>query len=324
VNSGPQILDWLRTATEPLSGAELARRLGCSRAAVWKQVRTLRARGFDIQGRPARGYVLAAEPTTFDQQSIEAALHGRWRRIAWYPELDTTQRTARELADGGAPEGTVVVADRQRRGRGRLGRQWQSPAGVNLYCTILLRPSLAPAIVPQLALVGGLAVADAVTAELGTAPALKWPNDVLIGGRKVAGILTEMQAELERVRYVLMGIGVNVNQERFPASLGQTATSLARLAGRPIDRARFTARLLAALEARYGRFVSEGLASMRRDWESLSCLHGRTVRVTVADHVTAGRVVGLDEDGALLIAGRDGEVTRVTAGEVTLRREATG
>jgi len=175
--------------------------------------------------------------------------------------------------------------------------------------------------VPQLALVAGLAAADAIAAEIGTSAGLKWPNDVLVGGRKTAGILTEMQGELERVRYVLVGMGVNLNQTVFPAALRATATSLRLVAGRPVDRARFTARLLAALEARYGRFLSGGLASMRADWESLSCLQGRTVQVTAGDQVTRGHVRGIDDEGALLLEDATGTLRRVTAGEVTLRRE---
>jgi BirA family biotin operon repressor/biotin-[acetyl-CoA-carboxylase] ligase len=321
VTPAERILAWLRESEAPLSGAELARRLGCSRTAVWKQVRALRARGWDIGGRPAEGYRLLSEPAGFDGPALAAALTGGWARIVFHDVLDSTQRAARELAEAGAPEGTVVIADRQTQGRGRLGRDWHSPPGVNLYATVVLRPPLPPARVPQLALVAGLAAADAITAETGLTAELKWPNDVLVGGRKTAGILTEMQGELDRVRYVLVGMGVNLGQTTFPAALRASATSLRLATGRPVDRTRFTARLLAALEARYGRFLSGGLASMRADWESLSSLQGRAVQVTAGDQVTCGRARGIDDDGALLVEEATGAVRRVTAGEVTLRRE---
>ena len=319
--SADRILAWLREADGPLSGAELARRLGCSRTAVWKHVRALRARGWDIGGRPAEGYRLRAEPSGFDGPRLAAALAGTWARVVFHEVVESTQQVARELAEAGAPEGTVVIADRQTRGRGRLGRDWHSPAGVNLYLTVVLRPALAPARVPQLALVAGLAAADAIRDETGLDARLKWPNDVLLGDRKVAGILTEMQGEVDRVRWVLVGIGVNCNQTTFPPPLRETATSLRLAAGRPVDRLRVAARLLGALEARYGRHQSGGLASMRADWESRSCLQGRTVEVTAGDHVTRGRVQGIDDEGALLLADAAGTVRRVTAGEVTLRRE---
>jgi BirA family biotin operon repressor/biotin-[acetyl-CoA-carboxylase] ligase len=321
VSAAERILAWPREAQGPVSGAELARRLGCTRTAVWKQVRALRTRGWEIAGRPAAGYRLLSEPSGFDGPALAAAVGGNWARVVFHDVLDSTQGAARALAEGGAPEGTVVVADRQTSGRGRLGRDWHSPAGVNLYATVVLRPPLPPARVPQLALVAGLAVADAIAAETGTAAELKWPNDVLVGGRKTAGVLTEMQGELERVRYVLVGMGVNLNETTFPAALRGVATSVRLATGRPVDRARFTARLLAALEARYGRFLSGGLASMRADWESLSCLQGRTVQVTAGDHVTRGRVCGIDDEGALLLEDSTGTTRRVTAGEVTLRRE---
>src|SRR5262249_47625594 len=156
-------------------------------------------------------------------------------------EVDSTQRLARDLARGGADEGTTVIAERQTAGRGRMGRQWHSPAGENVYCSVVLRPPLAPGAVPCLALVVGLAVIDAVRAVAGLAAALKWPNDVLLEGRKVAGILTELDAEVERVHFVIAGIGVNVNVTDFPPELAHKATSL-RLAGSlPVDRAAFTA-----------------------------------------------------------------------------------
>ena len=166
-------------------------------------------------------------------------------------------------------------------------------------------------------------MADAVQAVVGARAALKWPNDVLLDGRKVAGILTELDAEIERVRYVIAGIGVNVNTEAFPAELAAKATSLRLAAGHPVDRARFTGGLLAALEARYRRFLADGFAAMRPEWEASAALTGKEVRVTAPEGEVSGRVLGVDDDGALRLAGPRGEL-RVLAGEVSTRDFVSG
>jgi len=318
---GERIVAWLRASTAPLSGEELARRLGCSRAAVWKQIGALRRLGYRIEARRAHGYALAAAPDRLGPAELAPHLAGRWRDIRWLAETDSTQRVARELGRAGAPEGTVVIAEAQTAGRGRLGRTWHSPRGVNLYCSIVLRPPLSPAAVPQVALVAGVAAAAALAETPGLAPRLKWPNDVLIEGRKVAGILTEMEAEVERVHHVILGIGVNLNAPRaaFPPELRERATSLFLATGRRVDRAAVTGRLLAALEARYGRFLEGGFEAVRAEWESYSCLTGTDVRVASAEGEMAGRVLGLDTDGALMLARPDGTSTRIVAGEVTVR-----
>jgi len=316
-----RIVGWLRAADGPLSGEELARRLGCSRAAVWKHVAGLRRRGWRIEARQARGYVLAGAPDRLGPEELAPHLRGAWRAIRWFAATDSTQRVARDLARAGAPEGTVVIAEQQTAGRGRLGRQWHSPPGVNLYCSIVLRPPLAPAAVPQLALVVGVGVAAAVRETTGADARIKWPNDVLIDGRKVAGVLTEMESEVDRVHHVVAGIGVNVNAPRgaFPRALRDKASSLLVATGSRVDRARFTAALLAAVEARYGRYLQAGFASVRSEWESYSSLTGSTVRVVAPEGEIDGTVLGLDDDGALRLRRADGRTARVVAGEVSVR-----
>jgi BirA family transcriptional regulator, biotin operon repressor / biotin---[acetyl-CoA-carboxylase] ligase len=320
VSPADRILARLRAATGPVSGEELAATLGVSRAAVFKHIEALRARGYEIAADHAQGYRLVAAPDRLDATELGPRLRGSWRRVEWRAEVDSTQQVARELARSGAEEGTVVIAETQTAGRGRLGRAWHSPPGANLYCSVLLRPAVLPAVIPQLALVAGLAVARAIEG-LGLAPALKWPNDVLLEGRKVVGILTEMEAELERVHVVIVGIGVNVNlaAAALPHYLREIATSLAIAAGRPIDRVGFTADLIAALEGDYRRFVEAGFAALRADYERRSALAGRHVTVRSSDGETSGEVAGLDDDGALRLVDASGVVRRVIAGEVTLR-----
>lgn len=316
--AGERIIGWLQEAGAPLSGEELARRLGCSRTAVWKHITALRDAGYEIGGQRSSGYTLGAVPDRISATEVAPHLTGTWRTVVWHAEIDSTQRVARELARDGASEGTMVVAEAQSGGRGRLGRSWHSPPGVNLYASIILRPPLPPPSVPQVALVAGLAVADAIAATTGLAPRLKWPNDVLVDGRKVAGILTEMEAEMERVHHVIAGIGVNVNVAEFPEELASKATSLRLATGRRVDRAAFAAGLLAALEARYGRFLADGFSVMRGEWEACSSLTGKEVRVAASDGEVVGRVLGLDDDGALRLEGPPGHVRRIVAGEVTL------
>jgi BirA family biotin operon repressor/biotin-[acetyl-CoA-carboxylase] ligase len=315
-----RVLEWLRAADGPLSGEDIAARLGISRAAIFKHVEALRARGYAIDAHHSQGYVLAGTPDRLDATEVGRHLTGTWRRIDWHAETGSTQLVARELASAGAAEGTVVIAESQSAGRARLGRTWHSPPGQNLYCSILLRPALSPPTVPQVALVAGLATARAIE-TLGLAPAIKWPNDVLLDGRKVVGIITEMEAELDRVHVVIVGIGVNVNATAadFPPYLRETATSLAIVAGRPIDRVRFTAAVIDALEADYRRFVAGGFSALRAEWERRSALAGRAVAVRWPDGEVAGTVAGIDDDGALRLVDADGTSRRVLAGEVTLR-----
>ena len=314
-----QIAAWLRASTGPLSGEEMARRLGCTRAAVQKHVAGLRRCGYRIDARRAQGYRLITVPDRLSLAEIAPHLTGSWRRIESHETIDSTQSRARVLAREGATEGATVIAETQTAGRGRLGRTWHSPAGMNLYCSIVLRPALAPAAVPQLALVAGLAVADAIEAVTALPVRIKWPNDVVIEDRKLAGILMEMDAELERVHYAIAGIGVNLNLPRdaWPPELRDRATSLAAESGRPVDRAAFAARLLAEFEVRYRQYLGGGLGAMRADWEARSSLTQRTVTVAGPAGTLTGRVLGLGDDGALRL-DVNGREERVVAGEVTL------
>src|SRR5262245_26720006 len=216
-------------------------------------------------------------PDRLGPAELAPHLTGSWRRIEWRAELDSTQRLARELARAGADEGTTVIAERQTAGRGRLGRRWHSPPGANLYCSVVLRPAVTLSAVPSLALVAGLAVADAVREATGLAAGLKWPNGVQLAGRKVAGILMELDAEVERVQALVAGIGVNLNLAELPEDLAVTATSLRLVTGSPVDRAAFTGRLVAALAERYRRFRADGFAAMRSEWRPSPALTGKEV-----------------------------------------------
>jgi BirA family biotin operon repressor/biotin-[acetyl-CoA-carboxylase] ligase len=304
------------------SGAEVARRLGVSRAAVWKRIERLRSQGYGIEAVAGRGYRLVRDSDLLLPDAIRKHLRAKLLRgeIVHRTTIDSTNRLAAEQARGGAVEGTIVVAEQQTAGRGRLGRTWVSPASVNLYMSVVLRPRIPPLEVPRLTLVAGLAVAEAIRDSGTFQPRIKWPNDVLLDGRKVAGILTELEAEADRVRFVIVGIGVNLNATRtdFPPDLKTKATSLLLAGGAPVDRAAFTGRLLTRLDAAYAAFLSGGFAALRHRYEELHGLVGLAVTIDGTPPL-AGTVRGVDDGGALLVVS-GGALQRVVSGEVTLRQ----
>jgi len=239
--------------------------------------------------------------------------------IHYLDTTDSTNTVARDHAMAGAAEGTVVIAETQTKGRGRLGRTWVSPPHRNLYLSVVLRPPIEVVAAPQIGLVAGVAVAAAV-AEWAPAAAIKWPNDVLVAGRKVAGILMELEADLDRIRFVVLGIGVNVNTapEEFPEDLRDKAGSLMTACAAPVDRVKFADRLLSYLEDGYGRFVRDGFAAIRPLWEARSCLHGAHVRIDAGAGRVDGTVAGLADDGCLVVRTAAGTDVRLVAGDVTV------
>lgn len=305
-----------------VSGRALAEGLGISRAAVWKHVESLKADGYQIESARSRGYRLLAGPDRVSQSELAVHLDSAWlgHHLIWHAATGSTNADAAAAARDGAVEGTVVVAEEQSAGRGRLGRTWVSAARVNLYASVVLRPWIVPAEAPQLSLVAGLAVAAALERE-GLDARIKWPNDVLLDGRKVCGILTEIEAEADRVSFVVVGIGVNLNStlEHFPAELHDKATSVVLASGRRVDRARFAARLLAELERRYEGFREHGFAALAAEWESRSDMLGREICVSAGGEELGGICLGIDSDGALLLKEEGREAPRrVLAGDVSV------
>lgn len=303
-----------------VSGREISQTLNVSRAAVWKQVELLRELGFEIEAQRSRGYRLLGGPELLLAGDIQAGLQSEriGCTIECLEELDSTNARARQVAEEGGAEGTVIVADRQSAGRGRLGRRWESPSGVNLYCSILLRPQIPVQQAPQLTFLSAVAVAETLN-ELYRLPArVKWPNDVLVGGAKIAGLLNEMNAETEQIHFVILGIGVNLNMtaEQFPVEILYPATSVLLETGNRIDRAEFIRRLLNRLDSYYSEFLAAGFTPIRRRWESRCDLLNARVQVDRSPGFLQGTVVGLDSDGALRLQLEDGRVERVLAGDV--------
>jgi BirA family biotin operon repressor/biotin-[acetyl-CoA-carboxylase] ligase len=244
------------------------------------------------------------------------------RVVHHFDSIDSTNRHAMELARVGAAEGEVVMSEAQTAGRGRLGRSFFSPAGLSFYGSIILRPSIPPTQAPQITLVAGLAVAEVVEKHGGMRPGLKWPNDVRLGSLKVAGILTEMESEADRLLHVVCGPGVNLNvpAEEFPADLRAIATSVLAATGRVVDRAAFAADLFGCFERVYDEFLARGLSGLRARWDEYSILTGQWVIVEGAKDVVEGEVLGIDENGALRVQAPGRRESRVIAGDVTLKK----
>jgi len=308
---------------EFVSGEAISDKLGLSRAAVWKHVNALRSQGYRIEAVPARGYRLLEIPDRLGELEVRPLLntHDVGQALHWYEEVGSTNDVAKELADEGALHGEVVIAERQSAGRGRRGRSWSSPPRKNLYLSVVLRPDLPPARAPEVTLLAAVAVCQAVRRAGVASAAIKWPNDVLASGRKLAGVLTEMAAEVERVQWLVVGIGVNVNAaaDDFPDELRELATSLLIERGDPVPRALFAAALLTALEEWLDRHAAEGFAPVRAAWREMSDTLGREVRVRVGSADQVGLAEDVDETGALLVRTASG-LERVVAGDVEMLR----
>src|SRR5216683_3348162 len=293
-------------ATIVISGARIAKEVGVSRSMVWQWVERLRELGVKVKSHAGTGYFLEQVPDILAPDMLKQRLKGSLfgKRIYHFFKTDSTNRVALELGHTGEPEGAVVLAEEQTAGRGRAGRKWHSERAAGIYVTILLRPKLAP-----------------VQALPGLEVDLKWPNDLIVRGKKVGGILTEMHAEPNQVRFVIVGVGLNVNQEKFPGELANAATSLRAETGKWHSRMELLVRLLREFESDYNRFLREGVASVVARFESVSSYaKGKRVRVTNGTESYVGTTAGLGPEGLLQVEREDGRVTAVISGDVTEAR----
>ncbi|MCP5067608.1 MAG: biotin--[acetyl-CoA-carboxylase] ligase [bacterium] len=316
-------------ARTPCSGEALSQELGVSRNQVWKHVQALRSRGYKIEGSPGEGYRLVSRPDRLYAEELLPDLATRWlaRTLHHLETTDSTNRVAGELAREGTPHGTAVVAEHQSAGRGRLGRRFHSPAHQNLYVSLVLRPTIEITQAPTIILGAGLPVANTVAWAMGASERveIKWPNDVLVDGLKVSGILMEMSAEATQVGHLVLGIGVNLNVSpaTFPEEFRARATSLAAALGRPIDRTGFTRQLFVTLEAVLDQHAEAGFERLRSDFESFYRMRGREIEVSdPSGDVRVGVAGGVGSDGTLELRLPDGDLHRVIAGDVTLRPSA--
>jgi BirA family transcriptional regulator, biotin operon repressor / biotin---[acetyl-CoA-carboxylase] ligase len=261
----------------------------------------------------------------WDEELLQKKLAGKFigHKLYYYPETGSTNDEAYRLGLDGAEEGTVVIAGRQTKGKGRLARSWHSPAGSNIYTSLILRPHLPPAAAPQISLVAGVAVADVLEQYCAGKVELKWPNDVLIAGKKVCGILAQMKMSGSAVDFVVLGIGINVNigADQFPEDIWKIATSLAVSTGSEIYRPELIISLYENLAKWYKKLLQNGFAAVKEKWLSLAPMIGQNVQVMFRDEVVSGRALDLDDDGSLIILTAKNEKLKISAGDATILKE---
>ena len=317
-----RILELLRRQEGFLSGEDIGRELSITRAAVWKGIKKLREEGYEIEAVTNRGYRLTNPETMYNKRELEQGLKTKTmgQTIYFYEETDTTNNRTRELALEGAPEGTLVVAEKQTAGRGRRGKVWESPLGTGIWMSLVLRPQIAPAEASVLTLLCGLATAEAIEAETGLSAGIKWPNDILINGKKAVGILTEMDCEMSEVHFVIPGIGINVNTASFPPEIAEIATSLYLECGKTVSRRRLVHKVLERLEEHYETFLRTGsFAAMLEDYRKHCITLGKEVHVLGREPFFA-EALDITPEGELLVRRADnGKEEVVFSGEVSIR-----
>jgi BirA family biotin operon repressor/biotin-[acetyl-CoA-carboxylase] ligase len=306
-------------ATIAISGSRIAKEIGVSRSTVWGWVERLREVGVRVKGKPNTGYFLERVPDILTPDMLRQRLQGSMfaKRIQHFFRTDSTNRVAMELGYAGGPEGAVILAEEQTAGRGRAGRKWHSERAAGIYVTLLLRPKISPVQAPLLTMMAGLSAHSAIQAQTGMRPDVKWPNDLILNGKKLGGILTEMHAEPTLVRFVIVGIGINVNQETFPSELNRVATSLRVETGKNQSRLELLTRLLREFETDYNRFLRDGSSSVTERFTQISSYAlGKKVRVTNGNESYVGVTAGLRPEGLLQVQREDGAVVAVLAGDV--------
>jgi BirA family biotin operon repressor/biotin-[acetyl-CoA-carboxylase] ligase len=324
-----KILQLLRDKSPAyISGEEMARFWGVSRTSVWKNIQALQLDGYYIESSPRLGYRLTGVPDLLYPAEIIKGLQSRIiasapELICYFRQVDSTNTALKNLADQGAPEGTIAIAEEQTGGRGRLGRSWSSPAGKGISLSILLRPSLAPGDTPLFTLMTAAAVTQGINnVAPGLSIGIKWPNDLLISRRKVCGILTEIKAEADLLHYLIIGIGINVNSklEDFPPELKKIATSIYLENNKTeVSRQKLTCSILQKLDDFYRRYFLEGPGFILAEWKKYNITLGRKITInTFRDRIT-GTAVGLSPRGALILEEKDGTRREFHSGEVTLR-----
>lgn len=323
------ILNLFKTDTGFISGERISKELGVSRTAIWKHICALRKNNYKIEAVPSRGYRLISSPDNINPDMIASNLSGEriGRHLDAFKTTASTNADAFRLAEEGAIEGTVIIAETQTGGKGRRGRVWTSPAGVNLYCSVILRPPIMPHEAPQLTFLSAVATARAIEQITNLIPEIKWPNDILISGKKVAGLLNEMSAETDGVNFVILGIGINLNMtpSQFPGDLRNPATSLFIESGMRVDRSHFAAAMLNELDRLYDDFLKNGFTPVRKEWQQRCNANGHLVVVSdLGAEYARGVFIGIDLDGSMLLKSDDGGIQRIAGGDVRIVKNASG
>ncbi|AOT73177.1 biotin--[acetyl-CoA-carboxylase] ligase [Geosporobacter ferrireducens] len=307
-----------------ISGEELSIKIGVTRTAIWKHIKQMKEDGYDIDAVSRRGYRLIQEPDTLELNELQIDMKTRLigSNLIYYPSIDSTNNEAKKEAAAGAPEGTVIIADEQTGGRGRLGRQWVSPKGTGIWMSIILKPELEPAEAAKITQLTAASVATALRNVTGCEAGIKWPNDIIINKKKVCGILTEMSAELNSVNHIIVGMGINVNvdPEEFPEEVRSIATSVKESVGHEIYRKEIVLEILRIFEDLYLDFIRrKSIDKSVGICRKYSVTLGNQVRIISKDKVVYAEAVDLTEDGELLIRNEAGEIEKIISGEVSVR-----
>ncbi|USK58608.1 biotin--[acetyl-CoA-carboxylase] ligase [Peribacillus asahii] len=303
-----------------ISGQQIADYIGCSRTAVWKHIEDLRTEGYVVEAVRNKGYRIITTPEKVTANEIQLGLQTKilGKKVHYEESVETTQKIAHKLSNEGAPEGTLVVAEEQRGGKGRLMRPWYSPKYTGVWMSLILRPSIPFHQAPQLTLLAAVAVVQAIENTTELKPQIKWPNDILINRKKVTGILTELQAESDRIHSVIIGIGMNINQKQtdFPEELQDIATSLAIAGGQNISRAKVIQEVLIRLEALYELYLAEGFLPIKGLWESYAVSLGQEIKATTVNETIVGKALGITDAGVLLLEDKNGKVHSIYSADI--------
>jgi BirA family biotin operon repressor/biotin-[acetyl-CoA-carboxylase] ligase len=300
-----------------VSGEEISRQLGCSRAAIWKHMEELRQEGYEIEARPRNGYRLMYRPDRVAPEEITLHLKSKklGHSIRYKEEVTSTQQHAHQWAREGAPEGALFVTEQQTQGKGRLGRPWHSPSRTGIWMSLILRPPIPLTDASHLTILVSLGIKQGIERVTGLPIQIKWPNDLMINGKKICGILTELRGEQDRIHYVIFGIGINVNtpMEKFPEELRSIATSLAIEAGQTFHRATLIAAILEELEKVYEQYLATGFDKIKKQWEDEARIKGKQVIARTFQGTIQGIAEGLNSQGALILQTDRGSIPILTA-----------
>lgn len=315
------ILELLARENAYISGQDLSDQLGVSRTSIWKHIKALREKGYEIDSVPNQGYKLLQAPHRLIPEEIIRNLKGELigKQVHFLQEVESTNTLAKREAASN-PEGTIFLAEAQTGGRGRLGRNWNSQLGKGIWCSVLLKPNLRPVAASQFPLITAVAITEALH-TLGVDARIKWPNDLLINGKKVCGILTEMGAEMDKINYLVIGFGLNVKHQLsdFPEEIQSIATSLEIALGQKLDRVQILTQILYQLEKRYLQFLKEGFDPICQLWKEYTCTLGKEIKVSQWNQPSLhGKALDLNSDGTLLLELADGQVITVQSGEIQL------
>lgn len=317
-----EILRLLRSADGYISGQELCNRFGVSRTAVWKAINQLKEAGYEIEAQQNKGYKLMAAPDLMTEAEIKSLMHTDWvaKEVLYFDTIASTNIKAQELAEKGYPSGTLVVADKQESGKGRRGRSWVSPSGTGIFMTLMIKPDINPNNASMLTLVAALAVAKAITSVTGEEAMIKWPNDIVVNGKKVCGILTEMNAQFDYINHIVVGIGINVHNESFPEEISQMASSLMiEAGGKRFHRAQIIAETMSYFEQYYDTFLkTQDLSALVREYDELLVNRNKSVRVLDPKEPFDGKAMGITPKGELIVDTWESRKL-VSSGEVSVR-----